>query len=242
MKNIMITGASHGIGKAAAKALAAPDVRLFLNCAHSGELLRDFCGRLAAESGCICVPLIADVADAAQVEAMFEKVRAHTRRVDVLINAAGIAYRGLLQDTAPEDWNRVIATNLTGIYLTCRQVIPHMVREHSGKIINISSVWGSAGAAGEAAYATAKGGVNALTRSLAKELAPSNIQVNAIACGLIDTRMNDCLTDEEKQALLAEIPAGRAGTAAEAAALIRDLACGHPYLTGQIITLDGGWI
>ena len=242
MKNIIITGASHGIGKAAAEALAAKDVRLFLNCKDSVEELKEFCGKLAGETGCLTVPVIADVASDTEVEAMFHTIFAHTKRIDALVNSAGVAHMALLQDTTPADWNRVIGTDLTGVYLTCRQVIPPMVRAGSGRIINISSVWGGAGAAGEAAYAAAKGGVNALTKSLAKELAPAGIQVNAIACGLIDTRMNDCLTEEEKKALIEEIPAGRQGTAGEVADLIRDLIYGHPYLTGQIITLDGGWI
>ncbi len=117
-----------------------------------------------------------------------------------------------------------------------------MLQRKSGKIINISSVWGNVGASCEVAYSASKGGVNAFTRALAKELAPSNIQVNAIACGMIDTRMNDCFSEEERLALAEEIPSGRFGTPEEVAALALQLCTENSYLTGQIITLDGGWI
>ena len=117
-----------------------------------------------------------------------------------------------------------------------------MVRNHCGRIINISSVWGIAGASCEVAYSASKGGVNAFTKALAKELAPSKIQVNAIACGVIDTRMNACFSEEERAALNDEIPAGRFGRPDEVAALALMLATGNDYLTGQIITLDGGWL
>ena len=116
-----------------------------------------------------------------------------------------------------------------------------MVSRHSGKIINISSVWGNVGASCEVAYSACKGGINSFTKALGKELAPSNIQVNAIACGVIDTQMNACFSDEERQALADEIPAGRFGSPEEVAALALQLATGNQYLTGQIITLDGGW-
>ena len=117
-----------------------------------------------------------------------------------------------------------------------------MLRKKNGKIINISSVWGITGASCEAAYSATKGGVNALTKALAKELAPSNIQVNAIACGAIDTEMNSFLDEEELSSLLLEIPAGRMGRPEEVASLVMDLCTGNEYLTGQVIQLDGGWI
>ena len=132
--------------------------------------------------------------------------------------------------------------NLTSAFNCCKLAIPYMVQQKQGKIINISSVWGVCGASCEAAYSASKGGVNALTMALAKELAPSNIQVNAIACGAIDTDMNRFLAPEERQALLEEIPMGRMGTPEEAAQLILKLLESPAYLTGQIIRLDGGWI
>ena len=139
-------------------------------------------------------------------------------------------------------WLRLMDTNVGSVYNCCHFAIPHMVHEKCGKIINISSVWGIAGASCEAAYSASKGAVNALTRALAKELAPSNIQVNAIACGAIDTDMNAFLSEDERASLIEEIPAGRMGRAEEVGKLAYQLGSEDSYLTGQIIQLDGGWI
>ena len=141
-----------------------------------------------------------------------------------------------------EDWHRVIDTNLNACFYTCRLAIPSMVHKKEGRILNISSVWGSAGSSMETAYSASKGGVNALTKALAKELAPSNIQVNAIAPGVIDTAMNHCLSTEDLDTLKNEIPADRLGTPEEVADLAWQLVNAPAYLTGQIITIDGGWL
>lgn len=251
MVNILITGASHGIGHAAAELFAqnmGTGCRLFLCCRLSIGTLTDDCHNLAETYGCECIPLQADVSDSGQVKMMFEQIRtylsSHDSRVpalDILINNAGIAHIGLLQDMTDEEWRRIIDTNLSSVFYCCRQAIPGMLHQKKGKIINISSMWGNVGASCEAAYSASKGGVNSLTKALAKELAPSNIQVNAIACGVIDTRMNACFSPEEREDLAQDIPAGRFGRPEEAAALIYGLACGHDYLTGQVITLDGGY-
>ena len=132
----------------------------------------------------------------------------------------------------PDEWNNVITTNLTSVYNLSSLVIPDMVRKKTGKILNISSVWGNTGASMEVAYSASKGGMNSLTKALAKELAPSGIQVNAIACGAIDTELNG---------LIEEIPASRLGTAEEVAELAFNLCSGNDYLTGQIVGFDGGW-
>src|SRR5699024_1736214 len=161
---------------------------------------------------------------------------------DVLANNAGRAYFGLLSDMPDDDWRQVIDTDLSSAFYCCRAAIPYMVSRKSGKIINISSMWGTAGASCEAAYSAAKSGLHGLTRALAKELAPSNIQVNALACGVIDTEMNARLSTEERAALEEEIPAGRYGTPEEAARAVLMLAEAPAYLTGQIIGLDGGMI
>ena len=140
------------------------------------------------------------------------------------------------------DWNRVLTTNLTGAFLILRRAIPLLLKSEAPRILNISSVWGSRGAALEAAYSASKGGLDALTRSLALELAPNHSPVNAIACGVIDTEMNrSCLSEEELQALMEEIPAGRFGTPGEVAALALSLINAPDYLTGQIIQFSGGW-
>lgn len=241
MKTVLITGASHGIGKAAARIFAENRWNLFLNCKASEKELREFAGKLSLKYHVSCVPLIYDVSDDRQVESMFREIRERKGQVDVLVNNAGISRICLLDSMNIDDWMQVINTNLTSVFSCCKRAIPYMVHEKSGKIINVSSVWGNVGASCETAYSASKGGVNAFTRALAKELAPSNIQVNAIACGAIDTRMNACFSQEERSALEEDIPAGRFGSPEEAAALIYDLASGHDYLTGQIIGLDGGW-
>lgn len=241
MKTVLITGASHGIGKAAAEIFARNRWNLFLNCMSSGASLKELAKQLSLQYHISCVPLIYDVSDDRQVDAMFRDIQKQGGQIDVLINNAGISRIGLLDTMNIDDWMQVINTNLTSVFSCCKRVIPHMVHQKSGKIINVSSVWGNIGASCETAYSASKGGVNAFTKALAKELAPSNIQVNAIACGAIDTRMNACFSPEERFALEEEIPAGRFGTPQEAAALIYDLSSGHDYLTGQIIGLDGGW-
>ena len=238
--NILITGASHGIGKAVAKRFAIKGNTLYLNAFHSADALKALCAELSREYGVVCHPLIYDISNPKEVSRMFEEEQIPP--LDVLVNNAGVCFDGLLQDTTIEQWDATIATNLTAVYAGCKEAIPGMIRNGHGKIINISSVWGSNGAACAAAYSASKGGVNALTQALAKELAASNIQVNAIAPGAVDTRMNDVYSDEEKAALIAEIPAGRMAAPAEVAELVWDLANGHEYLTGQIITLDGGWM
>ena len=170
--------------------------------------------------------------------------RAHerSRTLDVLINNAGIAWFGLLTDMTDEDWRTVTDTNLSSVFYCCRAAVPYMVSRKSGRIINISSMWGTAGASCEAAYSASKSGVHGLTRALAKELAPSNIQVNSIGCGVIDTEMNARLDKEERSALAEEVPAGRFGEPDEAARLALMLADAPAYLTGQIIGLDGGFL
>lgn len=188
-----------------------------------------------------CVPLIGDIGNPEDVRQMFQTIHEKCDGIDILINNAGIAHIGLLCDMTDDEWNRILQTNLSSVFYCSRAAIPHMVSQKSGKILNISSIWGSVGASCEAAYSATKSGVNGLTKALAKELAPSNIQVNAIACGAIDTVMNGQLDEEERRELEAEIPAGRFGTCEEVAELVYDLTAKHNYLTGQIIGLDGGW-
>lgn len=241
-KTALITGASRGIGRALACCFANAGYQLVLNCNHSKDLLCELATQLTATCGTDCLCCIGDVGDFSFVADMFRKANERFGGVDVLINNAGIAHIGLLSDMDISEWNRLLATNLTSVFSCCKCALPYMVHQKSGKIINISSVWGLVGASCEVAYSACKGGINSFTKGLAKELAPSNIQVNAIACGVIDTDMNACFSKEERQALEDEIPAGRYGSPEEVASLALSLAEGHSYLTGQIITLDGGWI
>ncbi len=242
MKTVLITGASHGIGKAIAEKLAAGGMRLFLNCRSSKETMYDYATRLSETYRIPCTPLIYDVSDHAQVQTMFEEIHACGESIDILINNAGISHIGLLQDMSIEEWNRVLNTNLTSAFSCSKYAIPDMVSRKQGKIINISSMWGLSGASCEVAYSASKGGLNLFTQALAKELAPSNIQVNAIACGVIDTRMNACFDAEERAELENEIPAGRFADPSEVADFVQQLIDAPSYLTGQIISFDGGYL
>ena len=240
-KTVLITGASRGIGAAIARAFAAEGYRLALCCHNSGEQLRLLAQELKEHYHANVEIYIGDIGEYSFVEEMISDVLAVYGKIDVLINNAGISYIGLLTDMDIADWNRIVATNLTSVFSTCRLTVPHMVSAKSGRIINISSVWGNVGASCEVAYSACKGGINAFTKALGKELAPSNIQVNAIACGVIDTDMNRCFSEDERLALTEEIPAGRMGQPEEVAQLALSLATGTTYLNGQILTLDGGW-
>ena len=240
-KTVLVTGSSRGIGKAIAVKFAKEGYDVIINCAHDEEAL--LITKQEIESYQVsCMAFLGDMGNFEVVQQLFLQIKKQWRGLDVLINNAGIAYIGLFTDMTPEDWHRVITTNLTSVYNCSSLAIPHMVQKKSGKIINISSVWGNVGASCEVAYSASKGGMNSFTRALAKELAPSNIQVNAIACGAIDTEMNHCLADEELMSLIDEIPANRLGSTEDVAELAYQLAYKNDYLTGQIISLDGGWI
>ena len=240
VKTALITGASRGIGKAVALRLAREGFRLALCARNEAPLLETRKELLAL--GVPCLAVAADVSDPAACRRLFDEAGAAFGSVDILVNNAGISHIGLLQDMSDDQWDALIGANLSSVFYCCRPAIPSMVAAKSGRILNISSVWGSAGASCEAAYSASKGGVNALTRALAKELAPSGIQVNALACGAIDTDMNRFLSKEDRTALTEEIPAGRLGTPEEAAETAWKLLSAPDYLTGQIVTLDGGWI
>ncbi|MBO5070156.1 MAG: 3-oxoacyl-ACP reductase FabG [Roseburia sp.] len=241
-RTVLITGASRGIGRAIAAEFAKAGDRLVITCSKTEPELLALAEELKSTFHTQVLTSIGDMGDYAYVEQLFARIDAELDGVDVLVNNAGISYVGLLTDMSIADWNHIVNTNLTSVFSACKLAIPYMVHQKCGKIINISSVWGNVGASCEVAYSACKGGINSFTKALAKELAPSNIQVNAIACGCIDTRMNACFSEEERAALAEEIPAGRFGTPEDVAALALQLATGNEYLTGQIITLDGGWI
>lgn len=238
MKTVLITGASRGIGAATARIFAKNGFHTVITCAHSREALFSLKEEIEQSYRVPCTAIVCDVSDYGETERLFSAIPSP----DVLINNAGISCFGLLSELSVEDWHRVINTNLNSCFYTCRLAIPAMVRKKEGRILNISSVWGSAGASMETAYSASKGGVNALTKALAKELAPSSIQVNAIAPGVIDTAMNRCLSAEELCDLREEIPAGRLGTPEEVALLAWQVVNAPSYMTGQIITIDGGWL
>ncbi|MDO4295051.1 MAG: SDR family oxidoreductase [bacterium] len=240
-KTVLVTGASRGIGKAIALKFAKKGYSVAVSCIHNEERLLQT-KKMIESYQVPCFAFVGDMGKMEDCRRFLEQVKKQLGPVDVLVNNAGISYIGLLQDMREEDWDRVLRTNLTSVFNCSKLVIPDMVTRQSGKIINISSVWGLCGASMEVAYSASKGGINAFTKALAKELAPSNIQVNAIACGAIDTEMNQFLDEEELLALVDEIPAGRLGKAEEVADLVYHLGYKGNYLTGQVIALDGAWI
>ena len=241
LRTILITGASSGIGAATAIAFAKPNNRLILVSRKNREGLKKIEDE-ARKMGAEILSILADVSDYEDCKSVVQQGVERFGTIDLLVNDAGISHIGLFQDMTPDEWQRVMNVNIGSVMNLCHLVIPSMVHRHYGRIINISSVWGNVGASCEAVYSASKGAINSFTKALAKELAPSNIQVNAIAFGAIETPMNAWLSKEEAEALADEIPAGREGTKEEAAQMICMVADAPDYLTGQIITMDGGWI
>lgn len=240
-KTVLITGASRGIGKAIALRFAKEGYCIIINSCRSPEALAELKKELEDSYHIPVLASIGNIGDYNYVTQLFAEIKEQFGGVDILVNNAGISHIGLLSDMQIDEWQNIIDINLSAAFYTSKLAIPHMLSKQEGKIINISSVWGNVGASCEVAYSASKGGLNAFTKALAKELAPSNIQVNAIACGCIDTSMNRCFSQEERQALEEEIPAGRFGTPEEVASLTYTLATDLNYMTGQILTLDGGW-
>ncbi len=235
-----VTGASGAIGSAIALALAKAGYSLTL-LGGSNQKKLDETAKACRDIG---VPVYSTCVDFRKKELAAEKIEqtlSRLERVDLLVNCAGVSHIGLLTDMTGQEWEDVLSVNLSSAFYCCRSIVPYMVRQKSGQIIQISSVWGSAGASCEAAYSAAKGGIHAMTRALARELAPSGITVNAIACGMIDTPMNHCFSDDEIQSICEEIPAGRMGTPKEVAETVIAMTKMPVYMTGNILTLDGGW-
>ncbi len=236
-KKVLITGASRGIGEAIARKFASEKYDLYLTCLRSGDKLLELSDILEQEYDINVNAFICDMSSYKEVEKLFS----HITDLDILVNNAGISHIGLLSEMDAATWHRVIDTNLSSIFYTSKFAIPLFLKKHEGRIINISSVWGTVGSSMEVAYSASKGGVNSFTKSLAKELAPSNIQVNAVSCGMIDTEMNQCFTDKEKEDIIQEIPADRMGRPTEVAEMVYAISHMPSYTTGQIFTIDGGW-
>ena len=232
---VLITGASRGIGYNIAKTFLAAGYQVFACARHESSGLSEL-----ASLGCITK--LADVSDENAVKELFETIRDHTDHLDALINNAGISHRGLLQDMTVEQWDAVMNINLRSAFLCARAALPAMIQRQQGVIVNISSMWGQTGASCEVAYSASKGGLNAFTKALAREVAPSGIRVNAIACGAIDTAMNHFLSSDERSSLEENIGLGRFGKPQEVADLALYLCgSGSSYLTGEVITLDGAF-
>ena len=240
MSTILITGASHGVGKAFAIACAQSGrfSKIILNGGTDTAALEDTARRVSAAGDLVCLADVGDVSDLAYVQGLRERFGP----VDTLINNAGISRVGLLTDMSPEEWDRVLKVNVTSLYNTCHTYVPDMVSNGGGQILNVSSVWGLCGASCEVAYSASKGAVNAFTKALAKELAPSHIRVNAIALGIIGTRMNAHLTETETAEICDQIPAGYIASPEDAAQAMLRLLDMPEYFNGEIVRFDGCWI
>lgn len=239
---VMITGGSRGIGAAIAKRFAAEGVNIVIHYLQSHESANET-ARACMQHGVQVMTIAADLRSKDQLERMRDKLANHHMLPDILVNNGGISHYGMLADVTEQDWDDVMAVNLKGMFLCSQLFMPHMIAQRYGRIINVSSVWGISGASCEVLYSTTKGGMNAFTKALAKELAPSGVTVNAVAPGAVDTVMMEGFNPEEKAALQQEIPIGRFGRADEIASLVYFLSLPESsYITGQIISPNGGWL
>lgn len=236
-----VTGASRGIGKAIAIELSKHFDVVIINCRTNGNALNETRALIEA-NGARCLSFLGDVGDYHFVNAIMQSVLQEPISIELLVNNAGISHIGLLSDMTIDEWNAIVSTNLTSVFNCCKPIIPHMVNNRHGHIINISSMWGISGASCEVAYSATKGGVNAFTKALAKELAPSNVRVNALACGAIETDMNADFSKEEIETLCDDIPVCRLGKPEEIAQTVWQLYNTPLYLTGEIIKIDGGYL
>lgn len=237
-KTVLITGSSRGIGAAAAQIFYENGYNVVINYNHSEREALALSEKLPGS-----LALKGDVSSEKDVQNMLDKAIAHFGKIDILINNAGISVTKLLTDTTLSDWERLFSVNVTGTFLASKYAAKHMLSNHSGKIINISSIWGVSGASCESCYSAAKGAVIAFTKALAKELGPSGITVNCLAPGFINTDMNQDISPEDAQAFCEETPLGRMGEAADVAKTLLFLASDSAdFITGQIIGVDGGAI
>lgn len=241
-KTVLITGASRGIGKAIALAFAKRGDSLIITNSRSKEEIRAVAEECKALGSPFVHTFTGDLGDPVQADRLFWEMAVTIGSINILVNNAGISMIKQLQDTTDEDWMKMVNTNLSSAFYMSRNFSKNLIKQKDGVILNISSVWGEYGASCEVAYSATKGGLNGLTKALAKELAPSGIRVNALALGCIDTTMNAHLSDAERKALEDEIPMGRYGTPEEAADAVLRICDMPKYMTGQIITMDGGWM
>ena len=239
-KVILITGAARGIGRDIAETLAKnPDNIIIANYNKSEKQAKEMQLKLKKEN--INIEIIkADVSKRDEVKKMIEEILNKYKKIDVLINNAGISQYKLFNDITDDDWDNIININLKSAFIVSQEVVRNMIQNKSGCIINISSIWGVIGASMEVAYSTSKAGIIGLTKSLAKELGPSNIRVNAIAPGIIDTGMNARFSEDEINSIKEEIPLEKIGKTADVTRCVQWL-INDEYTTGQVISINGGW-
>ncbi len=233
-KTILITGGSRGIGAALVRRASQEFNVAFTYFKSEAAALA-----LEKECGFGVKAYKCDVSDSAQVQKLKEEVLARFKKVDYLVNNAGISSSNLVTDISDEEWKNTLAVNVDGVFFVCRAFLPQMISRKSGSIVNVSSMWGQVGSCLETHYSASKGAVNAFTRALAKEVGPSNISVNAVAPGAIDTDMMAGYSEKEINALKEEIPLGRLGTPDEIAQAVLFL-LENPYISGQILGVNGG--
>ncbi|WP_069998808.1 SDR family oxidoreductase [Cellulosilyticum sp. I15G10I2] len=240
---VIVTGSSRGIGKSIAYEFARCGAYVVLNGASDQNLLKRTYQEFITAGFCATF-YFGDISDYCCAKEMF----IHTYNTfgdypSIVINNAGISYVGLFTDTSPEVWHKIITTNLNSAYNCAYLAAPHMISRQAGIIINISSIWGKSGASCEVAYSTSKSALNGFTKSLAKELGPSSIRVNALSCGWIDTDMNKHFSQEDLDNFIEDVPLCRIGTSIDVANACLFLASDKAsYMTGQIINIDGGFL
>ncbi len=241
-KVVLVTGSSRGIGKAIAQAFGENNAMVILNGGKDKHALVETCEEFKRKN-IKCDYFFTDIANYEETENMINQIYLKYKKIDILVNNAGISYIGLLTDMNYDEWRNLMGVNVDSLFNCCKNIVPKMVSAQNGIIINISSMWGINGASCEVAYSASKGAVNSFTKALARELGPSGIRVNAVACGVIDTEMNNWLNSEEKFELAEEISLMRFGKVSEVADMVLFLASEKSsFLTGQVITLDGGMI
>ncbi|MDQ6665194.1 MAG: 3-oxoacyl-[acyl-carrier-protein] reductase [Acidobacteriota bacterium] len=238
-RTVLVTGASRGIGKACALALSAAGARVIL-AARQRDKLEETAAEIRAQSREACV-IEMDLSSPESIKTAFAAAAKEFGRIDILVNNAAITRDGIAVRMKQDDWDLVLRTNLTGAFLAIQQVLPAMMRERWGRIVNISSVVGEAGNAGQANYSASKAGLIGLTKSLAQEMASRNITINAVAPGFVDTDMTAELAPEWREKVLAAIPLKRFGTPGDVAAAVRFLASEEAgYITGHVLNVNGG--
>ncbi len=242
LKTVLITGASRGIGREVARLFALSGYRVAIHYHERADLAQTLYDELMGK-GCETMTVGADIADASQVCGMVAAVEERLGGIDVLVNNAAISHYKLFDEITDEEWKNVFAVNVEGMFYCCRSVLPGMIRRKNGAIINISSIWGITGASCETAYSASKAAVIGLTRALAKEVGPSDVRVNCVAPGVIDTDMNALVDEEALLELKALTPLNRLGTARDIAQTVLFLASpAASFITGQVISPNGGLV